>query len=396
LAFGAFIAIGLNDGGTGVLLPSLQAQYQVDKATISLLFLAGSAGYLGAAFMSGLLVEWLGLRRFLLLGALACLLGTGLLSTAPPFVAVLLALIGLGFGVAILDAGLNAYIAGLPGAAPLLNYLHAFYGAGALLGPLVASAILAAAWGWSRVYLVWAAVSLSLLAGIAVIFQRPAAPPAAEGPNVLLAALRQRAVGLAALFLMLYVGSEVSLGSWSYSFLTEERHLADLPAGWAVSGFWLGLTLGRLILGRLADRLGQARLIQGCLAGLAAGVLLVWLAPAGALAALGLVLAGFSLGPIYPTSIALLATLVPARLLPSAVGFVASAGSVGAAFFPWLAGNLAARFGLWILLPYVLALSVALLGTWRALRGQQPAAGQPDAGAAAGPLKPAGPAAGTD
>src|SRR5438067_13496445 len=57
LAFFAFILIGANDGALGVLLPSIRGFYGVDKATIGLLFLAGTAGYLGAAFTSGLLVE---------------------------------------------------------------------------------------------------------------------------------------------------------------------------------------------------------------------------------------------------------------------------------------------------------------------------------------------------
>jgi cyanate permease len=58
---------------------------------------------------------------------------------------------------------------------------------------------------------------------------------------------------------------------------------------------------------------------------------------------------------------------VPARLVPSAVGFLASFGSMGAALFPWLAGNLAQAIGLWSLMPYVIALVVILSGLWLAL-----------------------------
>ena len=47
------------------------------------------------------------------------------------------------------------------------------------------------------------------------------------------------------LFLFAYVGIEVSLGSWAFTFLTEERHEAELISGWTVSGYWLGLTVGR-------------------------------------------------------------------------------------------------------------------------------------------------------
>src|SRR5437016_6913876 len=125
LCYIAFVLIGANDGALGVLLPSLRAHYNVDKATIGLLFLSATLGYLVAAFNSGLLVERLGYRSFLMLGAACFLLGVVVLSLVPPFIMVLVILLPLGFGIALIDAGLNAYIAGLPRNTTLLNYLHA-------------------------------------------------------------------------------------------------------------------------------------------------------------------------------------------------------------------------------------------------------------------------------
>ncbi|MFL5653120.1 MAG: MFS transporter [Ktedonobacteraceae bacterium] len=375
LAFFAFILIGLNDGAIGVLIPSIQTHYNVNKATIGLLFLFATIGYLVAAFNSGLLVEKLGNRFFLILGVSTFLLSAATLSLMPPFLVVLLMLLPLGFGVAILDAGLNAYIAGLPRNTALLNYLHAFYGAGALLGPIIASTILAIGLGWNSAYVVWVGMSLLLLTGIVLAFKDTTGTPqgvvkAEAKSNVLLTVLRIRIVWVVALFLLFYVGTEVSLGSWSYSFLTEERHGSTLIMGWVVSGYWAGLTLGRLVLARVAQRVGEKRLIQGCLAGIIVGVLLVWLAPGGAIPAIGLCLTGFSLGPIYPTTIALMSRLVSSRLLASAIGFLASLGSMGAALFPWLAGNLAQFIGLWSLLPYVITLTVIMLCLWIVLQAR--------------------------
>jgi fucose permease len=218
-------------------------------------------------------------------------------------------------------------------------------------------------------------MSLLLLTGVALAFKDTTGTPqgvvkAEAKSNVLLTVLRIRIVWVVALFLLFYVGTEVSLGSWSYSFLTEERHGSTLIMGWVVSGYWAGLTLGRLVLARVAQRVGEKRLIQGCLAGIIVGVLLVWLAPGGAISAIGLCLTGFSLGPIYPTTIALMSRLVSSRLLPSAIGFLASLGSMGAALFPWLAGNLAQVIGLWSLLPYVITLTVIMLCLWIVLQSR--------------------------
>lgn len=374
LAYLAFVLIGANDAAVGVLLPSMRAHYGLDKGTISFIFLAGTLGYLCGAFSSGLLLLKLGERFFLALGVGSLLLGAGVISATPPFLAVLAVLVLLGFGVAIIDAGLNAYIAGLPRNTALLNYLHAFYGVGALTGPLVATGVLESGLRWNNVYYVWIGMSFAVLAGVLVIFKGAEAPTgegkAAKGENVLAAALRLRVVWIAALFLLVYVGAEVSLGNWGYSFLTEERGEDTALSGWLVSGYWMGLTVGRIILGRVAERVGNRRMIQGCLVGTIVGVLLVWLVPGSAPSAIGLWVAGFALGPIFPTTIALMSQLVAARVLPSAIGFMASLGSMGAALFPWVAGNLAERVGLWTILPYVIALTTSMLIFWLALQSQ--------------------------
>ncbi|OLE33155.1 MAG: hypothetical protein AUG45_08170, partial [Ktedonobacter sp. 13_1_20CM_3_54_15] len=293
LAFFAFILIGANDGALGVLIPSMRLHYGVDKATIGLLFLFQTVGYLVAAFNSGLLVEKLGNRRFLVLGVVSFLLGVGTLSLMPQFMVILIMMLPLGFGVAIIDAGLNTYIASMPRNAALLNYLHAFYGIGALLGPLIASTILAIRWGWNSVYILWIGMSLVLLIGFQLVFreqnisQREDTATRPES-NVLLAALSVPMVWIAALFMLIYVGAEVSVGSWTYSFLTEERHAPILLAGWMVSGYWIGLTLGRLTLARVTLRIGSERLILGCLVGVVIGALFVWLLPVYAVSAVGL------------------------------------------------------------------------------------------------------------
>src|SRR5437667_12075497 len=116
---------------------------------------------------------------------------------------ILILMLLLGFGVAIIDAGLNTYIASMPRNAALLNYLHAFYGIGALLGPLIASCLLTIRWGWNSVYVVWIGMSLVLLIGFHLIFKKQNIAPSEEvatpRSNVLVAALRLPVVWIAAL-----------------------------------------------------------------------------------------------------------------------------------------------------------------------------------------------------
>ncbi len=378
LAFFGFALVGLSGGATGVLLPSLSAFYHVGDATLGLLFLVSSLGYFLSALSSGLLTERLGLRWLIGIGAITMLLGQLGFGLQLPFSLLFLARLLIGFGAGIIETGFNIYILALPRHTTLLNYLHAFYGVGALIGPLFASTILALLWGWHTVYLLLVLVTLPLLFGVGLLFDFPRSLSTAQdkgataSTNVLSATLRVPMVWLVCLFLLFYVGIEVSLGNWGYSFLLEARHQGTVQAGWIISGYWLGLTLGRFLLQSLAERvgIGTKQLMFLCIGGIAIGLLLIWVFPFAAFAAIGFCFIGLSVAPIYPLTIAIAPKLVPARLGSSTVGVLVSISIIGLAIFPWGAGILAQTYGIWTLLPYTLALTALILAMWGYLARQ--------------------------
>lgn len=375
LAFFCFVLIGINDGVNGVLLPSLSAFYNVGYAVLGLLFFVSSFGYFLSAMSSGLLTQRLGLRWILVLGATTFLLGILPFGLKVPFLLLFPARLVLGLSIGLLETGLNIYITTRPRSTLILNYLHAFYGVGALIGPATGTIILALQWGWNTVYLLMGGVDLLLLIGFG-IFARPVQlsvlqekPSTTE--NVLSATLKLPVVWLITFFLLVYVGVEVSLGNWAYSFLLASRHVGPFLAGWIVSGYWLGLTLGRFLLQNVSERLGIGTkgLVYICISAVGIGLLLIWLIPLEVMAVLALFLIGFSLGPIYPLTVAITPKLVPAHLGPSAIGVLVSVSIIGLAVFPWFAGVLAQFVGTWTLVPYSLGLTLVMLALWRALVG---------------------------
>ncbi len=372
LAFFGFALVGISGGTSGVLLPSLESYYHVNKSVIGLLFVVSSSGYFLSAFASGLLVERLGMRGFLLVGAGLFFIGASAFGLKPPFALILCANFLIGLGIGMVETGLNIYVSALPRSASLLNYLHGFYGLGALIGPLVASTILVLNLGWNSAYFILGGLNVLLLLGVWFLFSRKTTERSevqeeqkSKG-NTLSATLKLGIVWLAALFLLFYVGVEVSLGNWTYTFLLEGRHENALLSGWIVSGYWFGLTMGRFVLQRLAMRFGISNtlLIYGCMASVILVIVLIWLIPLEIVFAVGFCVIGFSLGPIYPLVVALTPTLVPTRIAPSAIGFLVSISIIGLALFPWLAGVLSQNVGIWSLLPYNIALTIVMFILW--------------------------------
>jgi fucose permease len=65
-----------------------------------------------------------------------------------------------------------------------------------------------------------------------------------------------RVTWLCALFLLGYVGIEVALGGWIVKFMLEVRDGEEFASGMVATGFWMGITVGRIVLGFVTPRLG--------------------------------------------------------------------------------------------------------------------------------------------
>lgn len=66
-----------------------------------------------------------------------------------------------------------------------------------------------------------------------------------------------RVTWLCALFLLGYVGVEVALGGWIVTFMIDVRKGEPFASGMTATGFWLGITVGRVILGFITPRIGE-------------------------------------------------------------------------------------------------------------------------------------------
>jgi fucose permease len=62
---------------------------------------------------------------------------------------------------------------------------------------------------------------------------------------------------ICSIFLLGYVGIEVALGGWVVTFMKEVRHAAPFSSSMTSTGFWLGITIGRIILGFVTPLIGE-------------------------------------------------------------------------------------------------------------------------------------------
>jgi len=368
IALVAFVSLGLPDGVFGVAWPSIRRTFGLPPDQLGALLASAMMGYLASSFTSGAVVARLGVGRLLLWSSVLMVVNSLAYALAPAWWLMVAAGALAGLGAGAIDAGINAFAAARF-SPRLVSWLHASYGVGAMLGPLLMTAVLASGlgwrWGYAMIGLVLAAMAVSFLLTIRLWeMDRPepgSLGDAREPSAGLFDTLARPRVWLNIALFFVYTGLEVSAGQWSYSLFTEARGVAPGVAGIWIAVYWAALTAGRIVSGAVASRLRGDALLRLGTTGAQVGALLIWWDPGMGVGFLGLAALGFALAPIYPTLIA----DTPARLGPShatsAIGFQVAAAYLGTAAIPGLTGVLAGHAGLAVIGPCLFAIAVVLL-----------------------------------
>jgi FHS family glucose/mannose:H+ symporter-like MFS transporter len=345
----AFLLMGALVAAYGPLLEYLTRHYHVSLA------LAGSAISVHAAgALLGVLVSMRAMERipgrFWVGGALvATAAGCAGIALAPIWPLFLASAFTLGVGFGALDLGLNQLVAHSDGPhrTAVLNALNAAFGLGAVAGPILVSTV-----GRGHVELLYtgfavAALALSAAVGgiggrLPVTLPEEAAGRRPMGPLV----------GMFVLAYVFYVGTEIGIGGWMPSHL-EALGLGSLTAAALTSGFWLGLSGGRLLVAAIPARVPESRIVL-----IASGVAVLSLmaATVGALAPAAYLFTGLAMAPIWSTGIIWLAKLRPGD--SRATSWLFPAAMVGGVLIPGGIGLVVGRFGIgWA--PVVLAAAAA-------------------------------------
>ncbi|KGO68313.1 Major facilitator superfamily domain, general substrate transporter [Penicillium italicum] len=361
--FWSFLVMGANDAAYGALIPYLESHYHLSYTIVSLVFLSPLVGYTVAAFLNHRIHYTFGQRGVAIIGPACHLIAYVVNCVHPPYPVLVVAFIFAGLGNGLEDAAWNAWIGNMANANEVLGVLHGIYGAGAVISPLVATSMIAkGGLPWYYFYYVMiACAAIEVVVSGACFWKSTAAdfrasnvPSADENKkgglrNALFKRPAARVTWLCALFLLGYVGVEVALGGWIVTFMIRVRQGSAFASGMTATGFWLGITVGRVILGFVTPRVGEK-------------VAITFYASAVAVS-----LQGFFLGPLFPGAVVMVTKLLPRHLHVTSIGFIAAFGGSGAAILPFAVGVLAQAKGVKVLQPFIIALSGAILITWLGL-----------------------------
>lgn len=366
-----FISLGLPDSLLGSGWPVMQKTFGVPSSYAGYVSMTISFLTILSALMGPRLIRRFHTRWIVIVSIFLTILGLLGFSVSGSYRMLFLFALPYGLGAGSIDAACNQYVA-INYPASVMNFLHCFYGVGAVISPCIMSLALKYA-GWNEGYRWTAFVQTGIL--LIVILSLPLwkrNERKEEESRKETAGIRE-ALSLPGLFCTLlaffaYSAGEATCFLWVPSYFAGTRPYLNSQTiasfGALIFG---GLMLGRLISGFISDKLGDRTLIRLGIAVEGIGILMVLL-PAEAYlpAAAGFAVIGTGMGPVYPAIQHMAPENFGRRFSAAAIGLQMASAYVGSTLMPMAFGHLQMAAGIRIMPFYLLlfaGLNLVLLET---------------------------------
>ena len=339
-AIAVFFLYGTIAAMLGTILPDLSERFHLSPNQNGTIAFAQALGLILASLAVGPLLDNEGKKLGLILGLILISIALLSLPRVSGFRSILVLLFTLGVCSGIVVTAANSLVsdAGEAHRGIALNLTNLFFGLGGLATPFIAANLFKR--NWVRLCYTIASLTFATIA-IQALTKMPG--PTGAGRFILADAapvLGRPLLFLVGLFLFLYITCEVGIWNWL------PRHLIaqGIPESQALNilslGFALGLLIGRLAVSPILIRVPPVTvtLIASVAMAVTTFLMLRTNRPAAAFALV--FLAGISMAPVFPTTLAIVGDAFP-RMTGTAIGFVITCGWTGLAVSSRIIGAIA-------------------------------------------------------
>ena len=303
-----FISLGLPDSLFGAAWPVVHKDFGIVESFASLYGIITGVCVGGVSFVAGKVIRKFGTPLVTLVSTLLTVAGLFIMSVAPNIVIMMLGAVVLGYGAGVIDTALNNFVS-LHYKAQHMNWLHAFWGVGVTISPLILAFFLTDELGsWRNGYRVVALLQLSVAVIIALSLKKwrtvkennETQEISDDNKKGLIEIFKIKGVITSLLSQGFYCGMEFTIGTWGASFLVHVHVLQPDEAAKWISLYFCGITVGRIISGFISMKASDNTMIRSGVAVSLVGMIILTL-PIGNFSLLGLLLIGIGFGPIFPS-----------------------------------------------------------------------------------------------
>lgn len=358
-----FISLGLPDSLLGSGWPKMQAVFSVPSSyagyvSMTISFMTIISALLSPRMIKHFHTKWItivsiGLTIAGLLGFSMCSRYWMLFIFAVPY----------GLGAGAIDASVNHYVANNYSGS-VMNFLHCFYGVGAVISPyIMALALKYARWNEGYSWTSYIQMFILFVCIISLPLWKTNGKEEEEDHSDSVGikeALKVPAVIFTLIAFYAYCAGEATCFLWTPSYFADTKSgiSAETIASFG-SLIFGGLMLGRLISGFISNKLGDRRLIRIGIFVELLGIIMVFLpVESYMVAAAGFVVIGTGMGPVYPAIQHMAPANFGKKYSAAVIGLQMAAAYVGSTFMPMIFGLLQQKIGIAIMPTYLLIFAI--------------------------------------
>lgn len=362
-----FISLGLPDSLLGSGWPAMHAAFSVPSSYAGYVSMAISFMTIISALLSPIMIKRFHTKWIVIVSIFLTVIGLIGFSISTSYAMLFVFAVPYGMGAGAIDASVNHYVANNYSGS-VMNFLHCFYGVGAVISPnIMAVALSKASWNEGYRWTAYIQIFILLICIISLpLWKKNESDSNKQEEEVagIREALKRPGVVLTLIAFFAYCSGEATCFLWTSSyFVGVKEGLTDHLIASFGSLIFGGLMLGRLISGFVSNRLGDRMLIRIGIFVEVVGILLVMIPVASFIpAAIGFVIIGTGMGPVYPAIQHMAPTNFGERYSASVIGLQMASAYIGSTFMPMIFGNIQEKIGIGIMPFYLLIFAV--LNIW--------------------------------
>ena len=367
----AFISLGLPDSLLGSGWPVMYKEIDASISYAGIISMIIAGGTILASLLSDRLIRKMGTG---LVTAVSVFLTAAALfgfSVSNSFFMLCIFALPYGLGAGAIDAALNNYVA-LNYSSKHMSWLHCFWGVGASVSPYIMSFALSQNMGWRSGYRIVSGIQivLTMVMFMALpLWKNKQAleveKVAKDAPITIKEKMKIKGLKEVMVAFCSYSAFEAMCCLWISTYLVECKSIASESAAAFASLFYLGITIGRFIIGFFADKLGDKILIRLGIGVILTGMFLVILPFNNYVPTLiGFAIVGFGAAPVYPAFIHATPENFGRENSQAIIGMLMTAAYIGSTFMPPIFGFVAERttvtiFPFWLLVLLLISLVIS-------------------------------------
>lgn len=362
-----FISLGLPDSLLGSGWPAMHAAFSVPSSYAGYVSMAISFMTIISALLSPIMIKRFHTKWIVIVSIFLTVMGLIGFSISTSYAMLFVFAVPYGMGAGAIDASVNHYVANNYSGS-VMNFLHCFYGVGAVISPnIMAVALSKASWNEGYRWTAYIQIFILLICIISLpLWKKNESDSNKQEEEVarIREALKRPGVVLTLIAFFAYCSGEATCFLWTSSYFAGVKEgLTDHLIASFGSLIFGGLMLGRLISGFVSNRLGDRMLIRIGIFVEVVGILLVMIPVASFIpVAIGFVIIGTGMGPVYPAIQHMAPTNFGERYSAAVIGLQMASAYIGSTFMPMIFGNIQEKIGIGIMPFYLLIFAV--LNIW--------------------------------